>query len=284
MKDTAKADGFARTYGVELLCAERPAIDKRVLLGSLQRHCPAILPLDDHADSGPLAFIHPDHQVRYADGSVPAQVFVAVADGSLDPGMLEEALQQSWGFPEARARVASGRATVLVSDLMASGLPYRTRLALFQRALAGVLEVVSAQAIRWSRAQQVIDPQAYLAALAEKAAPNLEAGAVNVRFFNLQDTNGEMLMDSLGLAALGLCDVQCHFRDLEPGAVAGLLYGIAGYLFEKGDVIEDGHTVQGLNSGAKWRCQHERSLVPPDRMVLDVDPGPPHAAGGRRSK
>ena len=47
------------------------------------------------------------------------------------------------------------------------------------------------------------------------------------------------------------------------------------------DVIESGHTVGGLEPGEKWRCQHEDAMVPPERVVLDLNPGLDHAAGGR---
>ena len=89
-------------------------------------------------------------------------------------------------------------------------------------------------------------------------------------------------MDTLGLAALGLPDLQCHFRGLAPEAVAPLLYNTAYYIFEKGDVIDDGHTVEGVTPGERWPCQHEASLVEPRRVVIDLDPGPAHAAGNRK--
>ncbi len=54
------------------------------------------------------------------------------------------------------------------------------------------------------------------------------------------------------------------------------------YIFESGDVIENGHTVEGITAGSKWRCQHEDSLLKPTRIVLDLDPGPPHSAGNRK--
>jgi hypothetical protein len=87
-------------------------------------------------------------------------------------------------------------------------------------------------------------------------------------------------MDTLGLAALGLPDLQCHFHGLEVNEVAGLLYNTAWYVFENGDVIEDGQTVDGVD-GHRWRCQHEVALVPPEREVLDINPGPRYAAGPR---
>lgn len=90
-----------------------------------------------------------------------------------------------------------------------------------------------------------------------------------------------MLMDTLGLAALGLPDLQCHFRSLTPNEVALLLYSLASYVFEHGDVIANGHTVEGIAAGSRWRCRHEVSLVPPEREVIDIDPGDPFAAGSR---
>jgi hypothetical protein len=90
-----------------------------------------------------------------------------------------------------------------------------------------------------------------------------------------------MVMDSLGLAALGLPDLQCHFRGLDCNAIAGLLHNLGIYLFENGDVIEDGHTIDGIAANQRWRCQHEMSLIGPERAVLDIDPGQPFAAGNR---
>ena len=106
-------------------------------------------------------------------------------------------------------------------------------------------------------------------------------GFVNVRFYNLEGTDGDRVMDTLGLGALGLTDLQLHYRELAPGEVAAELYNIAVYLLENGDVIEDGHTVQGFTPEDRWRCRHEMSLMPPRRPVLDINPGPPFAAGDR---
>lgn len=275
-------DGFARTYGVELLCSDRPKIGKRALIEAVRRRGSNLAPLDGDSDSDLLAFVFPEHKVRYQDGSLPAQLFLAQADKSLDSGLMEDAIRQSWGCPDARERIARCTTTVLVTDLMSSGLEYRSRLLLYQQALAGILDVVPALAVHWRPTQQIIDPKHFLAALDERPAPNPLAGAVNVRLFDIQDTDGEHVMDSLGLSALGLCDVQCHFRGIEPNEIARLLFNLATYLFDQGDVIQDGHAVEGIPPDSKWRCQHERSLVPPDRVVLDVDPGPTHAAGKRR--
>ena len=99
------------------------------------------------------------------------------------------------------------------------------------------------------------------------------AFACNVRQFKGDEKGSETLMDTLGLAALGLVDVQCYFRDLDPDRVAPWLFGVAGYLFMQGDVIKDGHTIQGLNAGDRWRCTYREPLVGPERVVIDIEPG-----------
>ena len=88
-------------------------------------------------------------------------------------------------------------------------------------------------------------------------------------------------MDSLGLHLFGLPDVQCHFRDREPGEIAALLHSTATYLFDAGDVIADGNTISSLDGDSTYVCRRERSLVAPARTVLDIDLGDPYAAGDR---
>jgi hypothetical protein len=174
--------------------------------------------------------------------------------------------------------------SILVSDFMTRSLEYKTRLGLFQKVLTSVLDVIPCQAIHWQSSQQIIEPLTYLTAVASENYPDLQAGALNVRLFRIinEESQGDTLMDTIGLAALGLPDLQCHFRNLDVQAVAGILYNTGLYIFENGDVIEDGHTVAGINPNDKWLCQHEDSLLEPERVVLDVNPGYPFAAGNRR--
>ena len=60
-----------------------------------------------------------------------------------------------------------------------------------------------------------------------------------------------------------------------------MLYNSAIYVFEHGDIIEDGHTIQGIGADDRWKCRHESSLLPRERVVIDINPGPPYAAGDR---
>jgi hypothetical protein len=100
--------------------------------------------------------------------------------------------------------------------------------------------------------------------------------AFNARYFSIEGSDTEGVADTYGLYAFGLPDVQAHFRDLEVGPTVGFVGGVALYLLDNGDVIEDGHTV----GEDQWECSHELSLIQPTRTVLDLHAGE-HAAGGR---
>ena len=275
--DPTNPPGFHSTYGVELLYREPPALHKGALLEAMRRNCGSV---DTPDEPDLLLFFHLDHPVRYTDRQVPAQTVILTANAGFDPSEVQSALEQAWQWPQSREVVALCHSSLLVTDMLSSGLDHRERLELFHRALVSALEVAPCEAIYWRPSDQLIEPAAYLR---ERRAPepNSLFGAVNVRLFNIEKrAPGEKLMDTLGLAALGLPDLQCHFLDLDPNEVGSLLYNTALYIYKNGDIIADGETL-GLSPEQKWICRHEDALVPPDRVVLDVNPGPPHAAGAR---
>jgi hypothetical protein len=78
--------------------------------------------------------------------------------------------------------------------------------------------------------------------------------------FRLGDHPRAVLMDTFGLGSFGLPDLQCIHED-EPRAVAKAMYDYALYLFEKGDVLADGDTVDGHAPGQRWQVRHEVSAI-----------------------
>ncbi|HEX8271965.1 MAG TPA: DUF4261 domain-containing protein [Longimicrobiaceae bacterium] len=270
--------GFHRTYGVELLYESDPRLDTGLLVEKLRKRLGRV----ETRATPPIHHVaFPDFRVRYAGSEIPAQMIFGSSEYSLLPAVLEEALQQTWGWNGARDAVEGCSASFFLRDMMASGLPPRERLALFLDTLATVLEMAPCRAIYWDASGHIVDPQAFLAGRGNRE--ELLLGALNARLFRIGNGGpGEMLMDTLGLAALGLPDVQCHFTDLEPEKVAELLLGVGCFLFRNGDVVADGDTVQGVTPTERWRCRREIAIAAPERLVLDIDLGPPHAAGGRR--
>jgi Domain of unknown function (DUF4261) len=275
--------GFAQIYGVELLYETAPTISRAEIARCVKRRCPG----SELTDCGHnmFHFWHHDHRVKFADASGPAQTVVFQTEEPFKlTEALTESLQQSWSFPGAADVVGRCRNTIFVTDLVSSPLEYKERLELFQDALAGILDALPALAIHWQPTQQFVDPVRFLDAYHEGGSRRFFAGSLNIRFYKITNSPADMVMDTLGLAALGLPDLQCHYHGLVPGAVAAVLASTGYYFFENGDVIEDGHTVEGPTAGSKWRCQHEESMLQPSRVVLDLDPGPRHAAGNRKSR
>jgi hypothetical protein len=156
---------------------------------------------------------------------------------------------------------------------MTVGVPRDHRLDRLDCFLRAVITSSPPLALHWLGSERVVEPSAYLATT--RLVDRLATGFVNVRLFRVEGRRpGECVMDTLGLASFGLPDLQCHFVGLETEKVATVLYNYAGYVFEEGDVLEDGNTVEGAVPGSKWRCRHEMALVGPERPVIDFHPGP----------
>lgn len=266
---------------VQLLFASAPKIDGDLLLTELKKNCGAVERLGDKEDFYLYAF--EEHIVEYQDNKkAPAQIFIAYPDkGKEKPEFDEQSLQQSWTWKEAINTVNTCTTTLLVTEMMAYGLDYKIRLNLFHNALKSVLSVVECNAIHWLTSQQYVNPKAYLDAKNSEKSNSLEY-TLNVRFYNISNRPGEMLMDTLGLNVLRLPDIQCHFLDLDPNKVNQLIYNMAYYIFENGDIIQDGETIQGVKPEDKWKCMHEVALLEPKREVIDINPGTPFAAGNRK--
>jgi hypothetical protein len=272
--------GFANTYNVQLLLDRPHSLNRDALLQRLEMRCGPSKPVSSDKQDF-LVFFHEKYPVKYKEGEVPAQSMITLHDKPLEGQALTPALQQTWDWEGAKAAAAKHRASIMVADLMGSGLPYKDRLRLFHNVVLSVLELTPCMAILWTASDKLIDPSEYLdSKKPERYDPIYPA--VNVRLFRIENRlPGEMVMDTLGLAALGLPDLQCHFTGLEPNEMARVLYNSAYYLFEQGDVIHDGETIQGIHKTDRWRCQHEMALVNPEREVLDLNPGKPYVAGER---
>lgn len=270
MSDTNSDDGFARTYGVELLFDSRPSIDVKAAVTELEESIGAI----EQKESGDQnMFFLLDHQVTYEDGKqVPSQLMLVHADPKKDKDSLDEEIQQSWQTPNASEIVSRTKYKVLLTDIMASGLEPNERHFIFSNALRILTKHSNCIGVANKLTQQIIDADE----IKNNSDPLL--GFINIRFFNAGEEG--LLMDSLGLAALGLYDIQCHFVELDPNEVSSQLYNIAYYIFNEDPDFENGHTVAGIN-GESWKVQYENSLAAPHRDVLDLNPGAEYAAGNR---
>lgn len=199
----------------------------------------------------------------------------------------EAALGQSWNWRGARAVVPECRYTLRISDNVSEGDDWRERIRTFRPLLGAISHALQPVAVHSVPSQQYLEPRGFSEAMRETPGDEL-FGFVNVRLYKVDGHErgvyadyDETVMDTLGLTALGLPDLQAHFKHLDPSLVAELLYNTATYIFDQGPVIESGHQLAGFAHDHKWRCQLEESIVEPLRLVVDLDPGKPYAAGDR---
>lgn len=234
---------------------------------------------NDNLSRTAFVLYHNQHPLQGKDGVIVPQTALLRGTNEILIDNYTDEIQQSWGFRDCSTVFSTSKFTLLVTELMAQSMKPYDRIRLFHGVLQAVIELTMPVALVFKHSQQVIRAQAYLESVAQ--APILRPGSLNARFFNISNSNGDILMDTRGLTEIGLHDLQCHFRDLDPNAVGNVLYNTALYIFQNGPVIESGNTIAGTEEGSKWRCQFEKALIAPSREVLDLSPGPPFAAGNR---
>lgn len=236
-------------YRVELLYATAPRLVGSQLLGGLRAKVEGHVRLKE-----PLTLIQ--ENVRHL-----------ITSGA--PSGLDDALAQTWEWKGAADAARAATAAVAVEEQ--ASLPRHDRLERMHAVVSTLVETAAPLAIHWIPAQKLIEPRAYRKSLEETEEQDLLAAPINVRFFRGEDDS--FLMDTIGLAPFGLPDLECAFQGRDPGAVSRVLLNVAYYVFNEGDVLEPGHTVQGIDAGELWMCSRKRSAAAPERDVMALEAG-----------
>lgn len=250
-----------QSYQLSFLYTDQPKFDGAVLVERLN---PEIRTELISSSDEIIGIAHPEYRVQLKDGNLPTFTQFARFMKRFDRSEFAAAVAQTWDWEEAEGILKRCKHRVLMGDVIGGGLPYKDRHRIISAVAIAWSELTRPAAIHWEPAGCMIEPAKLKTRLGQHC---------NVRLFNVQGHADRSVMDTLGLAAFGLPDLQLDFVGLEPGRVAGFLYAYGDYVFEKGDVIEDGNTVDGPSPGERWRCRHGLSLIEPKRVVVDVHAG-----------
>lgn len=242
--------------------------------------------VDTVTQSGLYSFAVRRYPVQYREGTVPAQVLMGET-APFSPDNLD-AFQRSqlWDLEDAEGFLAQCHYGLLLSDFMASGLPYKDRCQLVTGWLEVALELFPTAIGVWVPSSGKLLDRDIVRNNPLKGDCRFLWFGVNVRFFNIQDSQ-DKVMDTLGMYAIGLPDVQLHFHGIEPNSVVNYLYNIANYIYDNDAPVKSGETIDGVDSSGtirqdiQWRCQYEQALIQPARGVMDICPG--RFAAGKRS-
>lgn len=261
---------FPEMLMTKLLFLGKPGLNADQILAELKKH---IANVDHSFSTSNLIFAFPDHQVKLTDATIPAQCNIVIPDkGKLEIGLPDTAFTQNWHWAEANETAKNCQYEILVTDLMSRTLPFKQRVNLFMDFLTAVIRVTQPDAVYTFHGDKILNPVA-ITNLWDNDKTQALYALCNVRLFNVSNDpqNRELLMDTIGMHALGLPDFQVRFAGLNENEMANLLWTYAYHVYEYGDIIEEGDTMEGL-AGSKWKCVKQLSLVAPERMVVNIIP------------
>ncbi|GAA4346575.1 hypothetical protein GCM10023185_01020 [Hymenobacter saemangeumensis] len=261
---------YPQMLTAKLLFANRPGVDKESVISGLRATYSQVYSPDSEES---LLYFFPEIEVKLEDGVIAAQCMVLFPNADNEKAEIApEALQQNWYWEEVATVAATCKYEVLASDFMTRTLDYKSRLTLFMNFLAVLTRTTNPQAVYSVGAQRLIEPNDFVESWTNASQQALN-GLVNVRLFNISNgAASEILMDTVGLHLLGLPDFQIRFSNLDESAVGQTLWNYAYYVYEHGDIITDGSTIQGLTPQSKWKCERQLALVAPERVVIHLQP------------
>lgn len=271
MEDKTNASGEQKeeknSFIVELFFDKKIELKSVLLLDSLRKYCGAAEIDGEPESENPSFLVSSPENIK-----INIKVCLSPA-GFTRENVLDYAssFRQSWSWRTAKDFVQTCTHIIRVSDEYNENVSYNDRVLVMRNVIRALVECSVCNAVHFQMTQQFIKPETYLASFNEPTLDRL-FGFINVRFFKIHDSD-DMLMDTIGLNAMGLEDLQCSFKKFNPKDISNVLYNTAYYLFDNGNVIIDGDTVQGVKRTDKWACRRARSLVIPKRTVIDIAPG-----------
>ncbi len=191
---------------------------------------------------------------------LPLEVRTYQAEPEVFAAELERALQWSWLWQDRWSDLVRRCPWSIVVEMTAARqVHYAGMLRAFVSVLDHVLLTIDeddreASMLHWIPAQQLLSMTQYRV-LREDLG--LCGPAINVRIANATGKPGELLADTVGLAELGLPDLQVVFTDRDPAEVAKRLRRLARSMFV------------GERLDVTW--VEEASRVPPLRDALTVE-------------
>ncbi|KRB57997.1 DUF4261 domain-containing protein [Flavobacterium sp. Root186] len=265
-----RLENYPEMLNCKLLFVDEPKIDADEILIELKKHFNQV---ENISQDKSFIFQFPEFKIELEDATIPAQCLIAVPDDNkFNIEIPDAAFQQNWNWEEAKQIAENCNYEILITDFMSRNLPYKERVNLYMTFLAVVTKITQPNAVYSFHGEKIIDPEQLIENWESGQKPILDV-LCNVRLYNISDSeNNELIMDSVGLHSFGLADFQIKFSEFEANDIANLLWNYVYYVFEYGDVIENGNTLEGIESGSKWKCERQIAAISPERVVINVLP------------
>lgn len=273
----------------QLLFREKPeASDLKKLEKALKKHVGKVENVSERSDM-PI-FSCKEHIAEFAGNEkVPVTAnYLGPREFSAE-NIDELKRSQFWDYRDGAAKIDEFKWCVDTFTMFGGGLPYREQAAVFLAQVDAALKCYpGCEAIYVLHSGKLTAPEDFEDCKRFDLAGRFIRLAVNARFFRINGTEDDMIVDTIGFYAFGGADVQVHFHGMDPNHVVNYVYNLASYQFNNDFPIKSGDTVDSLDkNGAmqwepQWKTQYEDSLIQPVRTVLDVNCGE-FAAGQRNN-
>jgi hypothetical protein len=264
-------------YSIKLLFAD--ACEKPTAVQVKEKLESVFGKVDILADSKNIStfLIHKYNMLNEANKKMPAQVLL----GDFSPFSLnsidELTRSQFRDIPNPEELLRKCNYQLQISDFLIAPLFYKERCEMLVKWLDTVLDFFpSCIAVYYEKSGKLLSSQQVKNNLYPEEIKFLYGG-MNIRYFNIQGTE-DSVVDTLGLYAIGLPDIQYCFRGLPVDAVVDHAFNVAAYIFAHNANVNNGDILDGFNE--KCVCQHATSILEPSREVIDINPGK-YAAGNR---
>ncbi|WP_299189342.1 DUF4261 domain-containing protein [uncultured Aquimarina sp.] len=259
---------------VKLFFKNKPVFNDKLIETELHKRFDTIeFPNTSEKNKNSRHYFFKDYEVKFAEGNIPAQATILVPDkNKIDFSQLNNSFRQSWNWVQVEETVKECSYEILLTDLMSRNLDYKQRIEYFQKFVASIVSAMEPSAIWIRNSEVILKPTDFLDKSVQNNYQNVNT-FMNVRLFNLQETENEMIMDTLGLNSLGLPDFEFRFKNYDVQQIAGLLFNYGHYIFENGVVIKHGNTIEGIEEGSKWKCYFNNSQLEPRRIVIEINNG-----------
>lgn len=275
---------FQNLFQVHLLFEDRP--EKPSVEDIRNALCKEFGDVDTVSDNKELtSFAVIKYHVPFTEGNVPAQLLIGDAVPFENDKITPIEGSQQWGVENSEEFFGRCNYYIMISDFMSSTLDYKKRCELLIGWIETALSIFPSCIGVWIPSAGKLLTREHILNSSFEGESKYIYTFVNVRFFNIEGSD-DKLIDTLGLYAFGLPDIQYHFHSLDPNIVVNHAYNVASYIFNANAPIKSGETIDGINGSSnmckdiQWKCQYEVSLIQPVRDVMDVCPGE-HASGDR---
>ncbi len=232
---------------VKLFFGDVPSLDDELIEKELRLRFNKIeFPETYDKKSNSRHYFFKDYEVKFPEGNIPAQATILLPnEHKVDYSELTTSCRQSWNWRKAEETVKKCSYEVLITDVMSRNLDHKLRIEYFQKFASSIVSAMKPAAVWVRNSEVILTPSDFIKKSSQNNYQNINT-FMNVRLFNIQETEDEIIMDTLGLHSLGLPDFEFRFTNCDPQKIAGLLFNYSNYIFENGVVIEHGNTIEGI--------------------------------------